>query len=278
MIHAEKMRPEDFPFAIKLTDPIEWNMTESDFEFMLELEPDGCFVLLDTEERIGITTCINYGKTGWIGNVAVKEDHQRKGAGTFLVKHASRYLRDNGVETIGLYAYKHLTKFYEDIGFKKHDDFAVLSGKTSAIPSGAKVTKAKADNFPALIELSKHCLGDSRRKLLRALLINDNNTCLLASENNHIVGFVIGKNYGAMAEIGPLICRQNTTGIEETLIKAIISKLNNLEVIVCAPTKGKIIDSLKTSGLEEKFRVTRMFLGPVAPQSCVYVPESLERG
>ena len=82
MFHAEKMRPEDFPFAVQLANTIDWNMAEEDFEFMLKLEPHGCFVLFDAEEPVGIATCISYGKTGWFGNLALKEEHRRKGAGT----------------------------------------------------------------------------------------------------------------------------------------------------------------------------------------------------
>ena len=79
MFHAEKMKPIDFPFAVELANTMNWNMSEGDFEFMLELEPDGCFVLFSSGKPIGIATCINYGKGGWFGNLFIKEEHRKAG-------------------------------------------------------------------------------------------------------------------------------------------------------------------------------------------------------
>ena len=80
MFHAEKMRPEDFSFAVQLANTMDWNMAESDLEFMTKLEPDGCFVLLHGDEPVGMATCISYGKIGWFGNLAVKPRNTGKRA------------------------------------------------------------------------------------------------------------------------------------------------------------------------------------------------------
>ena len=279
MFHAEKMRPEDFPFAVQLANTIDWNMAEEDFEFMLKLEPHGCFVLFDAEEPVGIATCISYGKTGWFGNLALKEEHRRKGAGTFLVKHAVDYLRNSGVETVGLYAYQHLIGFYENIGFKPYDEFAVLSGKT--VPSQAEdaVNDANEDDIPELIEFASRCLGDDRQKLLKPVLVVKGNICFFSADNGEISGFVAAKVYEEMAEIGPLLCKRDREDVAVALLKNTLRRLSDVEVFVCVPAKEKILlEASEAAGLEEKFRVTRMFLGSVAAQNCVYLPESLERG
>ena len=93
-------------------------MAPEDFQFMTQLEPEGCFVLFDDSKPIGIATCISYGKVGWFGNLIVKEEYRSKGAGSLLVKHAINYLHGKGVETIGLYAYPNLIKFYGNLGFR----------------------------------------------------------------------------------------------------------------------------------------------------------------
>ena len=56
------MTSEDLDFAVRLTDTMHWNLAESDFEFAMELEPDGCFVLLENSERIGLVTNVCYGR------------------------------------------------------------------------------------------------------------------------------------------------------------------------------------------------------------------------
>ncbi|MDH5702305.1 MAG: hypothetical protein OEZ12_06000, partial [Candidatus Bathyarchaeota archaeon] len=59
---------EDLKFAVQITDQMSWNFVEEDFKFMMELEPEGCFVLLYDSERVGIATAVCFGKIGWFGN------------------------------------------------------------------------------------------------------------------------------------------------------------------------------------------------------------------
>jgi GNAT superfamily N-acetyltransferase len=133
MFHVEKMKVDDFPFAVQLANTMDWNMALEDFEFMAKLEPKGCFVLFQGSERVGIATSVSFGKVGWFGNLIVKEDHRKKGAGAFLVKHAVDYLKGTGVETIGLYAYLHLIGFYENFGFKPDVDFLVFQRSSMSL-------------------------------------------------------------------------------------------------------------------------------------------------
>lgn len=91
MFQVKKMTTKDFDFAVRLTDTMNWQLTEEDFEFMLRLEPEGCSVLLHNSRRVGILTTISFDKTGWIGNVIVDEDCRKRGAGSLLVKHAMDY-------------------------------------------------------------------------------------------------------------------------------------------------------------------------------------------
>ena len=277
MFHAERMRTEDFSFAVQLANNMEWNMSESDFEFMTKLEPDGCFVLFQAEEPIGIATCISYGKIGWFGNLAVKKEHRKKGAGTFLVKHAINHLRRKGVETVGLYAYRHLVGFYEKIDFKPHDDFVVLNGKPIPSKPQKMLKKASKNDILALVDFDKRCFGWNRKKLLESILLQEGSLCYFSFEKDEIKGSIAAKIYEKMAEIGPLVCRDEDVALE--LIKTMLSSMRNLSVYVYAPENRKeIISALRAAGLKTNFSVTRMFLGPFAPQSCIYLPESLERG
>ena len=71
MFNVKNMQVSDFPFAVQLANTMNWNMTIKDFEFMLKLEPQGCFVLLHNKERVGIATIVTFGKVGWFGNFIV---------------------------------------------------------------------------------------------------------------------------------------------------------------------------------------------------------------
>ena len=279
MFHVEKMVADDFPFAIQLANTMKWNMTVEDFEFMLKLEPHGCFVQFHGKERVGIATSASFGNVGWFGNFIVKEDFRGEGAGSLLMKNAVDYLKNKGVETIGLYAYQQLVKFYESFGFEPDIDFLVLKGK-AVFPAPEVILKAATKrDIPELIDVDCKCLGANRKKLLESILLNKGNLCYISTENTTITGYVAAKVYDKMAEVGPLICHANRVEEALLLFKTILSRLNGLEVFTYVPKKeATLLNMLYQAGLKEDFRVVRMFLGPAIAKNCIYTAESLERG
>jgi GNAT superfamily N-acetyltransferase len=279
MFRVEKMKVEDYPFAVQLANTMNWNMALEDFEFMVRLEPKGCFVLFHGSERVGAATSVSFGKVGWFGNLIVKEDHRKKGAGTFLVKHAIKYLKGRGVETIGLYAYPHLIGFYKNLGFKPDVDFLVFQGIAGSSVTEGTPREIEKQDIPALVDFDCRCFGACRKKLLEPILLNTDNPCYVSVDNNEIIGYGAAKAYDEMAEVGPLVCRQNHVDIAMTLLKTILGKLRSLDVFTCVPKEETALtQTLLTAGFREDFRVTRMFLGPAVAKNCTYMAESLERG
>lgn len=279
MFHARIMSPEDFEFAVQTTDQMGWHLAREDFEFMKELEPEGCFVLLSDLEKIGIATTISFDKIGWFGNLIVNEAHRKKGAGSLLVKHALQYLRTKNVETAGLYAYIDRIPFYERTGFKYDSEFTVLNGKAISSPPKAVVMKAGKEDMHKIINYDGLCLGASRRKLLEPIIQDPDNLCCFTTEKGEIVGYGVAKVYRGMAEIGPLICSEGRSDIAINLLRAILNRLEGLEVSMCVPTRQKtILNMLKKSGAVENFRVARMFFGNPYVKDCICAAESLERG
>jgi GNAT superfamily N-acetyltransferase len=281
MFHVEKMEVADLSFAVQLANTMNWNMTPADFEFMIKLEPNGCFVLLHGQERLGIATSVSFGKTGWFGNLVVKEKFRKAGAGRLLIRHAIDYLKSQGVETIGLYAYPHIVKFYERaLGFEPGIDFLVLKGKAE-VPSAAQkgVKAAKRQDIPGIIDFDCRCFGANRQKLLESIILNKGNLCYISTENNEIKGYVAAKVNGKMAEVGPLMCHVNREEEAVLLLRTILSRLSGLEIFMYIPKKeALLLNMLYEAGFEEDFRVVRMFLGPAVAQNCICTAESLERG
>jgi len=278
MFHVAKMGIEDLPFAVQLANTMNWNMTAADFEFMMKLEPKGCFVLFRNQERLGICTSISFGRVGWIGNLIVKGGYRREGAGSLLVKHAINYLKNEGAETIGLYAYPHLIGFYENFGFKPDIDFLVLQGKPVFPLTEGATRKAKKQDVPEIIDFDSQCFGANRKKLLEPILLDAGNLCYIATENEEIVGYVAAKVYGTMAEVGPLMCHANHVEAV-ALLNPLLNRLNGLVVSMCVPKKeSALLNVLCKAGFREDFRVMRMFLGTAVAKNCIYIAESLERG
>jgi hypothetical protein len=280
MFHVKKMKADDFPFAVQLANTMNWNMTPEDFEFMTKLEPNGCFVLLHGQERSGIATTISFGKAGWFGNLVVKEKFRWEGAGKLLIKHSVDYLKNKGVETIGLYAYPRLVKFYESVGFESDIEFLVLKGNTDfpfAAQEGVKAVKRQ--DIPKIIGFDCRCFGADRQKLLEAILLDTGNLCYLSTENDEVTGYVAAKVHGRISEVGPLMCSVNHEKKAVSLLKTILGRLNCLEVFMYIPEKETmLLKMLYETGFKEDFRVVRMFLGSAVAKNCVCIAESLERG
>jgi predicted N-acetyltransferase YhbS len=279
MFHVEKMKADDFPFAVQLANTMNWNMTEDDFKFMMDLEPQGCFVQFHGNERVGIATTISFEKAGWFGNFIVTDDARGKGAGTLLLKHALNYLESKHAETIGLYAYPQIVKFYQRFGFEPDINFLVLKGKAAIRAAQETLREAEKGDIAEIIDLDGKCFGANRKKLIEQILVNRRNFCFVSTEKNKIVGYVAAKVYDEMAEVGPLICHANRQEAAVLLLKTILSRLNGLDVFIYVPKKEKILlAKLGKMGFKEDFRIVRMFMGPVSAKNCIYAAESLERG
>jgi GNAT superfamily N-acetyltransferase len=279
MFRVEQMKPEDFLFAVELSNTMNWNMTVEDFELASKLEPEGCFILQEGSERLGIATTVSFGKVGWFGNLIVKEEVRRKGAGSFMLEHALDYLKGRGVETVGLYAYEHLVEFYKRFGFKVEEEFLVLQGEPASLVTAEILEKTQERDVQAIIEFDGKCFGACRTKLLEHILLDKSNRCYVSADGDNIAGYGAAKIFGNMAEVGPLVCRKGHVDDALIILESILSQLKGVNVFMCVPSKEKLLlDWLSEAGLRRDFQVARMFLGPAIAANCLYVAESLERG
>jgi len=279
MFQIKNMRAEDFAFAVRITDTMNWKLVEEDFEFMLELEPQGCLVLFHDSERVGIVTTISFGKIGWLGNLIVAESHRGRGAGTLLARRAVKYLTSKNVETIGLYAYLDKIPFYQNLGFERDSEFIVLTGRGFYSSATANVREVKKEDIQGIINFDKNCFGASRRKLLEPILLDQNDLCYVSVEDGQMLGYAVSKTCKRTAELGPLMCRRERSDIAVNLLKANLNRLEGFDVFMCVPERElTILNVLKRTGFNEDFRVARMFFKPRTVKDCVYIAESLERG
>jgi predicted N-acetyltransferase YhbS len=277
------MKSEDFPFAVDLANTMNWEMGASDFEFNMQLEPEGCLVLFDNFERVGIATCISYGKVGWFGNLAVKDPFRRRGGGTLLVRSAVDFLKAKGVTTIGLYAYPHLVNFYGKIGFKSDAEFDVLQANSIKVSVFTKneeeIKRYEKQDISSIENFDAVCFGASRRKTIELLLREKNNLCFTAKEGKEVVGYSAVKVSYGLAEVGPLVCKKSHIDLANSLLATTLNNLIGSGAFLYIPKKEvSLINVANNAGFKIKFSLVRMFLGPIAAKDCVYIAESLERG
>jgi len=273
------MSHSDFRFATKLANTMNWNMSEEDFKFMTNLEPEGCFVAFHGRERVGIATSISFGKVAWFGNLIVTEKYRNKGAGNLLVKHAVDYLQARGVETIGLYAEPTLNGFYAKLGFKADEDFSVLHTEfLGSMPSEGLPNVGK-QQIGAIESFDTRSFGGDRRKLLESIILEEGNLSFFKSESKRVVGYAAATVIDKRAWVGPLMCQKGKVDVAAMLLKEVLSNLAGKSVYLVLPRKETTLASMLFSvGFKEDFSVSRMFLGEAVAKNCIYMAESLERG
>jgi GNAT superfamily N-acetyltransferase len=279
MFQIKILSEADYGFAVELANTMDWNMAAEDFEFMASLEPGGCFLLLDDSKRVGIATCISYGKTGWFGNLIVEKEYRNRGAGTVLVTHAVNYLQAKGVETVGLYAYPNLTRFYGRLGFKYDEDFSVLHAQNLGSITAQPLPKITKQQLPAINRFDRGFFGGDRKKLLKSILLEEGNASGYVTNGGEVVGYAAATVYEKTAWVGPLICQPSRPDAALQLVKAVLAKLAEKSVYAAIPKRDAVLlDAFSGFGFREDFFVSRMFLGEANAKNCIYMAESLERG
>lgn len=167
-----QMREADIPGAMLLKSAAGWNQTAGDWERLLRLEPEGCFV----DERDGLiagcTTAVRYGsEMAWLGMVLVLPAFRRKGIARALVRHALDWLDLGGTRTCGLDATAMGKPLYEQVGFVSTELIERWErppeGKSSC--DGRSSARCAGTLSAALERLDREACSYDRSRLLRDL-------------------------------------------------------------------------------------------------------------
>jgi predicted N-acetyltransferase YhbS len=86
-------------------------------EFSLTSSSTQMFVGCRDGLMVGVAGCVRFGRTGWLGNVAVDDDFRGQGLGRALSQTAVDCLHSAGVETVLLTATQLGKPIYERLGF-----------------------------------------------------------------------------------------------------------------------------------------------------------------
>jgi GNAT superfamily N-acetyltransferase len=112
------MRPEDVLAAVELSSVAGWNQTAEDWRMLLDLAPEGCFVVEADGQVASTTTLVCYGqRLAWIGMVLSKPEYRGRGYARRLLAHALECADSQSIETVKLDATEQGRPLYESVGF-----------------------------------------------------------------------------------------------------------------------------------------------------------------
>lgn len=212
------------------------------------------FVATAGDDVVGASSCLSFGRTGWIGGVAVTAAHRNSGLGTKLTEAAMRTLREGGVETLGLHATAQAQSIYERLGFAAEAEFVELSDGGALTASDAELRAGTAEDLDAVLALDRLATGEGRGLLLSALWPHH---ARVALDGERVVGFALPQG---RSSAGAVIAVDEAAG--DALLAALVGAGVDRLHIGASTRHERLLARLDAAGYSETLRTTRMYLGP----------------
>src|SRR6266480_4275307 len=99
-ISIRLMRASDVGLGLQLSGRAGWNQVAADWQRLLELQPDGCFVAEWNGRPVGTTMTCLFGPVAWVAMVLVEESLRGRGIGRALMRRALEFLDRQSVATV----------------------------------------------------------------------------------------------------------------------------------------------------------------------------------
>jgi GNAT superfamily N-acetyltransferase len=270
------MTRDDLDLALALTDAENWGYQRSDFERLISLAPDGCFVARSTLRRIGIIATTRHGDYGFLGTLIVMKNHRQKGIGEALFAHAMTYLEERGTKTIELDGVFPAVSLYRRLGFcDKHLSLRFVRPPS---PCDAQSRELLTVSTEEIVRFDReHSRIDRSAVLTR--FCNDFRDSILAIGNEKLsaYAFVKPRVDGSMA-VGPLLAKSPDIAI--VLLKTILGRFHDRPIVIGVPEMKKpFVQALVAEGFFYKCPSLRMYSGArLDPDECTYGIISPDKG
>jgi ribosomal protein S18 acetylase RimI-like enzyme len=246
----EQFTCEDIASFLSYASAENWISTEWELKFLLNSFPQGCFTCRTGGLPIAFVTSIKYDKSGWIGNLIVKESLRGEGIGSSLMAKALDALGRAGTETVWLTASADGKPIYERLGFCELDVISRWKGtglkRYTELNDGIYLEKA--------IAMDGLGWGDRRDALLSAIFARGK---VFAVED----GFLVLQGDGAQMQGGPWICT-DCSNARTLLDAALAENAGTGEIAIDVPGKNNAASALLlANGFAVTGRTSLMFYG-----------------
>jgi GNAT superfamily N-acetyltransferase len=279
-IEIRKMTAADIAFGMELKNAVGWNQLPADWERLIALEPDGCFVATLHGRDVGTATTTTYeDRFGWTAMVLVHPDHRRKGIGTSLLHAGIDYLEQR-VEAVKLDATPMGKKLYDTLGFVDEYMMERWLGKGTNPVSIPDVVPIDQQLLTAVCEFDTPIFGADRSRLLKMLVNEEPNTAVCVAHAGRVVGYGILRPGYNCAQLGPIVAEEPKTA--DMLFRVLLGAVGDRHVQsdVLLPNRY-VLDMMRHYRFEKQRYLVRMYKGrnahPGLPKH-VYAASGPEKG
>ncbi len=136
-------------------------------EFNLTSSAAQMFAACRNGRVAGVAGCVRFGRTGWLGNVAVDDDFRGQGLGTAISQTAVDCLHQAGVETVLLTATELGKPIYERMGFADEGvSYGLWERRRRPVPGRDRPAAVKPGQIDQAIRQDADATGEDRASYL----------------------------------------------------------------------------------------------------------------
>jgi GNAT superfamily N-acetyltransferase len=264
----ESLTPSELDDVGALVREARWNQLAADWRIFTEF---GRLYAVHSEAGriIATTATLPYGgRFAWISMVLVAGDYRRRGLATAMLRRAMADLTAAKLVPV-LDATPDGRAIYRKLGFEDSWSFQRLirrerprAAASVGAPAGVTVRPIADADWPALCAYDATAFGTDRSAVLAGLRGRLPAAELVAARADRIVGFLLGRDGGLAAQIGPLIADDDT--IAGALVARALDGIEGPLFIDLADSKRELRSVLDARGFAEVRPFTRMLCGSSA--------------
>jgi GNAT superfamily N-acetyltransferase len=258
----ESLTPSELDDVGALVREARWNQLAADWRVFIEF--GRLYAVHGESGRIIATTAtLPYGgRFAWISMVLVAGEYRRRGLATALLRQAMADLAAAKLVPV-LDATPDGRAVYRKLGFQDSWGFQRLIRRerpraAASVPAPASVTvRPIADtDWPALCAYDAAGFGADRSTVLAGLRGRLPAAELVATRENGIAGFLLGRDGGLAAHIGPLIADDDA--IAGALVARALDRIESPLFVDLADTKTELRRFVDARGFAAVRPFTRM--------------------
>lgn len=251
----------------------------SDLQLFRQLQPDGIFLAHQQGIPAGMVAAILYSRCAYVGLMGVRQEFQKQGAGSTLMRHLLAWLDQQGVQQVLLDASPMGQPLYEKFDFVAGNYVYVLQRRND-LPTLQRPIEARfitPQDLDLVTAIDAQVFGADRSKLLQALIkIYPERAFVIRGDYGRIGGYLIAQE----KRIGPWVMEDPEKG--ELLLRAALSLPFRVPVSAVVPGENPEAIALLQRHRFETRRVNRhMMRGLIEPagrREKVYTQASLSLG
>ena len=243
------MTSHDLSAVDKLRLQAGWNQRKSDWQRLLDYQPEGCFVACAHDEIVGTVTTTSYDTTlAWIGMMLVHTAHRRQGIATMLMRRAMDFLQKNVVTCIKLDATPDGEHVYRKLGFQPEWTFHRWTRSPEQTPVFTQQPQSRFE----YADLDATAFGVDRRRWLQS--VAKDSWWISQGDAFGMVRPGVNATY-----LGPIVAPDHTIASE--LVSALLLRCAGA-VIWDIPSPNVAAEKLAHAhGFAPVRKLTRMWLG-----------------